>query len=125
MNPTGAITLEAWINPSAIGPNGMAIIGKSYQTSYFLAIHPTGRVEFSPRGGGIFRSKVSSEIQSGKWTHIAGTYNGSVTKIFIDGVLDTSTTVVIGPIFVNSDSLFIGADRIGHYSDNVFQRQDR
>ncbi len=40
LNPTQEITLEAWVNPSAIGPSDMAIIGKNFQTSYFLAIHP-------------------------------------------------------------------------------------
>jgi subtilisin-like proprotein convertase family protein len=114
LNPTLGITLEAWVNPSAIGPSDMTIIGKNFQTSYFLAIHPTGRVEFCPAGANIFVSKASSKIPVGKWTHIAGTYNGSVTKIFINGVLDTSTSAVTGPIGVNSDSLYIGADRLGN-----------
>ena len=112
LNPTQGITLEAWVNPSAIGPSDMAVIGKNFQTSYFLAIHPTGRVEFCPAGANIFVSKVSSKIPVGQWTHIAGTYDGTLTKIFINGMLDTTTNAVTGPIGVNSDSLFIGVDRL-------------
>jgi subtilisin-like proprotein convertase family protein len=113
LHPQYQITLEAWVNPSAIGPSDMTIIGKNFQTSYFLAIHPTGRVEFCPAGANIFVSKASSKIPAGKWTHIAGTYNGQVTKIYINGVFDTLTTAISGEIGVNSDSLFIGADRVG------------
>jgi len=112
-NPVGAITLEAWVNPTSLIGNTMAVIGKNYQSSYFLGIQSSGRVVFYPRGGQSFRSRVNSVIQANKWTHIAATYDGSLTAIYINGVLDTSSTGYSGAIGVNTDSLFIGADRIG------------
>ncbi|MEO8447335.1 MAG: LamG-like jellyroll fold domain-containing protein, partial [bacterium] len=112
-NPVGAITLEAWVNPTSLIGNTMAVIGKNYQTSYFLGIQTSGRVVFYPRGGQSFRSRVNSVIQANKWTHIAATFDGSLAAIYINGVLDTSSTGYSGAIGVNTDSLFIGADRIG------------
>lgn len=113
LNPLSGITLEAWVNPLALLSTTMAVIGKNYQTSYFLGIQTSGRVVFYPKGGSSFRSKVTSVIPINKWTHIAATYNGTSSIIYINGILDTSTSGFSGAIGVNSDSLFIGADRIG------------
>ena len=113
LDPLGAITLEAWINPTSIGSVLMTVIGKNTSTSYFLGIGTSGRVFFGPRGGVTFKSRAGSSIPTGVWTHIAGTYDGIVTSIYINGQLDTSTTSITGSIGVNSDSLYIGADRSG------------
>ncbi len=113
LNPTTAITLEAWVNPGFYGASTMAVIGKRYETSYFLGIQNSGRVVFYPKGGASFRSRVSSVIPVDKWTHIAASYDGANTVIYINGVADTSTTAFSGPIGVNTDSLYIGADRSG------------
>ncbi len=113
LNPTTAITLEAWVNPGFYGANTMAVIGKRYETSYFLGIQNSGRVVFYPKGGASFRSRVSSVIPTDKWTHIAATYDGTTAVIYINGTADTSTTAFSGPIGVNTDSLYIGADRVG------------
>ncbi|MEO8210001.1 MAG: LamG domain-containing protein, partial [bacterium] len=113
LNPAGAITLEAWVYPTGLGPNTMAVIGKNYQTSYFLGVQVSGRVVFYPRGGTSFRSRVNSVIPVNQWTHIAGTFDGTTSVIYINGVADTSTNALAGPIGINTDSLFIGADRVG------------
>lgn len=113
LNPAGAITLEALVYPTGFNAATMTVIGKNYQSSYYLGIQTSGRVVFYPRGGLSFRSKVSSVLPVNQWTHIAGTFDGTNTRIYINGFLDTSSTAFAGPIGVNSDSLFIGADRIG------------
>ncbi|MEO6695282.1 MAG: LamG-like jellyroll fold domain-containing protein [Ignavibacteria bacterium] len=120
LNPVGAVTLEAMVYPTGLNAATMTVIGKNYQTSYFLGIQTSGRVVFYPRGGSSFRSKVSSVIPVNKWTHIAGTFDGTTARIYIDGVLDTSSTAFAGTIGVNSDSLFIGADRIGTSAAALF-----
>jgi subtilisin-like proprotein convertase family protein len=113
LSPSSAVTLEAWVFPTQLLLTTMAVIGKNYQTSYFLGIQTSGRVVFYPKGGSSFRSRISSVIPVNQWTHIAGTYDGTTTRIFIDGILDTSSTGYTGVIGTNTDSLFIGADRVG------------
>ena len=113
LDPVGAITLEAWINPTAIGTVLMTVIGKNTASSYFLGIETAGRVAFGLRGGVTFKSRAGISIPTGVWTHIAGTYDGILTSIYINGNLDTFTTSITGSIGVNSDSLYIGADRSG------------
>jgi len=121
LSPTGGITLEAWVNPSQLGPGTMSVIGKNYQTSYFIGLQVSGRVVFYPKGGASLRSKVTGVIPVNQWTHIAGTYNGTSTAIYINGVLDTITYVNTGPVTTNSDSLFIGADRVGAATSLFFR----
>lgn len=121
LSPTGGITLEAWVNPSQLGPGTMGVIGKNYQTSYFIGIQVSGRIVFYPKGGASFRSRVTGVIPVNQWTHIAGTYNGTSTAIYINGILDTITYANTGPVTTNSDSLFIGADRVGTTTSLFFR----
>ena len=111
LNPTTAITVEAWVMPAAL-PTSMAVIGKNYLTGYYFGIESSGRFIFFPRGSGNFlRSRVSGIVQLNKWAHIAATYDGTSTRLYLNGALDTSTTSITGAVGSNSDSLFIGADR--------------
>lgn len=113
LSPTTAITVEAWVMPAAL-PTSMAVIGKNYLTGYYFGIESTGRFIFFPRGSGYFlRSRVSGIVRLNEWAHISATYDGSVTKLYLNGVLDTSTTSITGAVGSNADSMFIGADRFG------------
>ncbi|MEO8211347.1 MAG: LamG-like jellyroll fold domain-containing protein, partial [bacterium] len=120
-NPSSALTLEAWVNPSALGPSTMSVIGKNYQTSYFIGIQVSGRVVFYPKAGSSFRSRVTSVVPVNQWTHIAGTYDGTTTSIYINGFLDTTTNAFSGAVGTNSDSLFLGADRVGSTTSLFFK----
>lgn len=113
LSPSSAITVEAWVYPAFLPTSG-AVIGKNYLNSYYFGIESTGRILFIPKGGGNFlRSRVTGTVKINQWTHIAATYNGTTTSIFINGVLDTSRTGITGIITANFDSLYIGADRAG------------
>lgn len=113
ISPSSAITIEAWVKPEIENGATMSIVGKNYTTGYFLGIQNNGRIVFYPKGGVSFRSRLSSLLTSGVWTHIAATYNGAITTIYINGNLDTLTTGITGPMTPNDDSLFIGADKFG------------
>lgn len=114
LNPTSAITVEAWIFPTGDYSTSRMIYAKNYTTSTALGIQVnSGRLVFIPKGGGSvgLLSKVSSVIPLSSWTHVAATYDGATTAIYLNGVLDTSTTSITGAIGVNTDSAFIGCDR--------------
>jgi len=113
LNPGSAITVEAWINPSALPSSSACIIGKNYLTSYYFGIEYSGRIVFFPKGGtgNYLRSRVNGTVKANQWTHIAGTYDGTTTRIYINGNLDTSRTGITGVVGSNFDSLFIGCDR--------------
>lgn len=111
VSPSSQITLEAWIYPKSY-LNNPTIISKNSTTSYRLNLNTTGKVEFYPKDNlSLITSKAI--IFQNRWTHIAATYNGSITSIYINGTLDTSFSAISGAIGTNSDSLFIGCDYTG------------
>jgi subtilisin-like proprotein convertase family protein len=112
VNPSTAMTLEAWIYPTAFKFPTSAIVSKNPRSSYSLGINTLGQVLFYPIGdpGSYLVSKSTTHIPLNTWTHLAATYDGATTMIIINGKVDTSTAVIRGPIATNTDSLFIGAE---------------
>ncbi|MFZ4590594.1 MAG: LamG-like jellyroll fold domain-containing protein [Ignavibacteria bacterium] len=120
LNPTAAITLEAWVYPTATtSAFPEEIIGKNWSSSYSLAMYQpssplAGRLCFYPSGGGSGVWIVSkTPLPLNKWSHIAVTYNGTGTYFYLNGFYDTSSAQVSGPIAVNTDSVYIGCERVG------------
>ncbi len=122
LSPTAAITIEAWVFPTALPVSG-CIVGKNYLTSYYFGIESTGRFVFFPKGGSgnFLRSRVTGVVRMNQWTHIAGTYDGTNTRLYVNGILDTSRTGISGAVGTNFDSLFIGADRLSGVPAFFFQ----
>ncbi len=92
-NVDTAVTYEFWIKPDS-GASGFIFnkwVGfqEDKQITYSGGI--VGFYLFNVFGGAILYSK--SSIPERQYTHIAATYNGSVAKIYLNGVLDTSKTV--------------------------------
>ena len=52
----------------------------------------------------------STNINDNNWHHIVGTYNGSIMKIYIDGVLEGNNTDFSGNLPTNNGNVRIGAD---------------
>ncbi|MFA6541769.1 MAG: FG-GAP-like repeat-containing protein [Bacteroidota bacterium] len=116
-----ALTYEAWINPYT-SHNGWIIAKWQNFVEDKQLVFYGDRVYFylfNVFGGTAFGS--SSTIPFNQLTHIAATYNGSVAKIYINGVLDTSKSVGSGA-GNGSGNLFIGAnpDRASQNSVNPF-----
>ncbi len=109
---TGSFTLEAWINPTVItGSKGIISKGGSLGTALKYAIRlSSGRVVFATNGAQRLISKPTSTLPVNAWTHVSATYDQSLNefRIYIDGVLDTSSVVASATPTANSDSLYIG-----------------
>ena len=105
---TSQITIDAWINPAALGRRVVDKITAGASDGYLLDIWP-GNVRFIVGNQGV---NGSTPLTSGAWTHIAATYDGSQMRVYVNGVLDGSLTTNIA-IPVNSLPLRIGADQNG------------
>jgi hypothetical protein len=98
---TGSITIEAWINRAASGIQH-SIIGKWLwlaekpvnHRSYYIQVYSDDKLDFflSPDGSHANSARLRSRttIAPNQWHHIAGVYNGSSMKLYINGVLDNS-----------------------------------
>ncbi|MCU0343453.1 MAG: T9SS type A sorting domain-containing protein [Ignavibacterium sp.] len=107
-------TVEAWIKTNTTTSN-QSIISKISTVGYELGLNSNGKIYLSLNDG-IYNSV--SNYSTGIWTHIAATYDLNLVKIYINGVLDFSSTVE-SPITNNSNEAIIGARRV---NETTFDR---
>lgn len=107
LNPPTALTIEAWVSnfpTNAQGESCRSIIGKNYQTSYWVGIC-----------GGVLRSWLHGAshdggvVPTGQWTHIAVTYDGAHRIHYINGE-QAAVFVETGTLSANSANVRLGSD---------------
>ena len=78
------LTIEAWIKPTQLptAGNRMGIVDMNGQ--YGLFLHETGRVQCTMVNG--VSMQIDAGIQANQWAHVACSYDGAATTIYIDGV---------------------------------------
>lgn len=91
--PTAAITLEAWIKADSWSPNswGNVIISKdgwgSGEGGYTLRCGANGVLSFNLGTTTSWKEVTTPAImQLGTWYHVAGTFDGTSLRAFINGV---------------------------------------
>ncbi len=113
LNPSSALTLEAWINAEEWANDIWAgsIISKEAgnpDEGYSLRCGANGRVGFNMSIDGTWNECNSPEILGlNTWYHVAGVYDGSTMKLYLNGGL-ISTTNVSGTHSVSDGLLNIG-----------------
>jgi len=85
---TDAMTLEAWIYPTAAQRGWRAILQKEFDTYFLLSGSRSGALR--PGGGGTFGASTEAVtnravVPTHAWTHVALTYDGAVLQLYIDG----------------------------------------
>ena len=114
---TTGMTLEAWINPSVVNGAWRDVIYKG-NDNYFL--EATSNNGSRPVAGAIVNGSHaeaygSSALAINTWTHLAETYDGSAVRLYINGVLASSSPAT-GAITTSTSPLQIGGDSIyGQY----------
>ncbi len=116
LNPTTAITVMAWINADDWDGN-RRILQKGVDDQYRLI--EEGNLEFSLAG--ISGADIETPLPTtGTWHHIAGTYDGSTIRLYVDGVEKASGSAS-GPIQTSSTPLYIGNKPFSSYSGDFFK----
>ena len=90
LNITGSITIEAWIKADTWKANVWegTIAGKDDwdQTGYNLRCGDNGRLSFTIGSNGEWPEAVSGNVMhAGEWAHVAGVYDGSEMRVYING----------------------------------------
>ncbi|HEU4796378.1 MAG TPA: LamG-like jellyroll fold domain-containing protein, partial [Pyrinomonadaceae bacterium] len=104
LNITGAITVEGWIKLNSIGAYQAIVSREAFQQAgtgggYRLVVTDTGKLRLD-----LFQSHNTyttaigtTTITTGVWHHVAGVFDGSQMRVYVDGVLNGSVSTTSGP----------------------------
>jgi len=103
LEPATAITVDFWFNASSPGANAYLLSkgqqGCSFASYSFNRVGGSGGLFFDVHTANnlLARSPESANtIFDGTWHHVAGTYNDSTVRLFVDGVEQGSGTAASG-----------------------------
>jgi alpha-mannosidase len=116
LNPASAITLSAWFRAEDWEGN-RRILQKGREDDQYRLLRESGEFKFSLAGVGEIKAPVPSAQE---WHHAAGTYDGQMMRLFIDGVL-AAEKPSSGKIQTTPDPLFIGAKRLDTVPGDFFK----
>jgi|GEM_PF-2831703 len=112
---TNQVTAEAWINTTSTA-SLQTVVG-NYQNGsmqLLLRLDQTGGsnkatfwVGLAGNPGGFVSVVGTTTIAQNTWYHIAGTYDGETLSIYVNGVLENTTTI-LGTIPVSNNEFRIG-----------------
>lgn len=83
-------------------------------------MHSSLEFVISHTAGDIPRATVPNPLQAGIWQHIAGTFDGTTIRLYLNGVL-LSETLSPGPIATNDHPFFIGRTDSGSNDSDFFK----
>src|SRR5688572_22761764 len=109
---TNTITAEGWCYLT--DNSGLHTITGNYLTGMqFLLRIDGGTAAFWVDNGSVFNVvNGGTTIPLNTWTHLAGVWDGSELRVYVDGVLDGTTTGVNGAFPSSSNSFRIGANQL-------------
>ncbi|MFO0908086.1 MAG: LamG-like jellyroll fold domain-containing protein [Isosphaeraceae bacterium] len=121
LSPAQEITVELWVRASSPGA-GKVLLSKGFglgRTSYALTTGATGGLQFTvdlSSSGQVYSPDAGTGVWDGNWHHIAGVYDGSAVRLYVDGSQvgsGTSLGVNLGQTitygFLDTNNLLIGA----------------
>lgn len=108
------LTLEAWVFPLAELDGVGTIVVKP--DSYIFEATEGANPKFRGgvwRAGAVSMVTSTSQLQSQLWQHLALTFDGTMLRLYLNGVLDAERTIGAGTIDTNAQDVFIGAHPTG------------
>jgi Concanavalin A-like lectin/glucanases superfamily len=104
---TSALTLEAWVFPTA-GGGWRDVLYKGPNDTYYLEGSSDSG---APATGGWFGGPMYglSALPLNVWSHLASTFDGATLRLYVNGV-QVRSTPTFGPAVASSGALTIGGD---------------
>ncbi|MDX6411532.1 MAG: hypothetical protein QOE91_1048, partial [Gaiellaceae bacterium] len=111
---TNGMTLEAWVNPNALGTSWRTLVFKERPGGLVYSLYanqntnrPVGQVDI----GGERNAVGPAALPLNTWTHLAVTFDGSNLRLYVNGGLVT-TTAFTGVIPASTGVLHIGGNSV-------------
>jgi beta-glucanase (GH16 family) len=109
LSPTGAVTVEAWLNPSAKPAAGSFASVVTKAESYSIQFNGP-QLEFTTIRGTTRRrvQAPASAVVPGQTYHVVGTYDGTTQRLYVNGVL-VASGAFSGAINANTHPVTLGS----------------
>jgi hypothetical protein len=108
------MTLEAWVNPSALGTAWRTVLFKTQTAGMVYSLYanqnttrPIGQVNI----GGEVNAIGSAALPVNVWSQLAATFDGSALRLYVNGSL-VATTVIAGTIPISTGVLRMGGNSV-------------
>ena len=114
---SSGMTLEAWVNPSAVGNNWRDVVYKGNDNYYLEATSTNSSFPDAGliAGGGYADAFGTSALPANTWSFLTETYDGSTLRLYVNGT-QVASTAHTGAIATSTNPLQIGGDSIyGQY----------
>lgn len=116
LNVESAYTIEMWVKLSDVTSETVLFEKGSWQNDLFLLTKPhNGGVVFTMAGPGLtFASSSSFEqystttLQADTWYHLAATWDGTTSKLYVNGTLEASESPA-GTLTATTEDIHIGS----------------
>lgn len=105
LNPTTAITLEAWVRPDVVSAGGERPVFRK-GSDYGFIIHDTLPSFRWEHNGSV--QKHTTAITAGVVYHVAFTYDGANVRAYLDGAENGSPQAATGSINDGAAALILG-----------------
>ena len=125
---TQSITVEGWFSIDSESANYMPVAKWDANGSLFAylvqIINSTPYFYINPAGAGVVAATSSENLNAGTWYHLAGTYDGDVIRIYVNGI-ETGSNDITDAVIVSASStpVYIGAGKNGASLNRVFAGQ--
>jgi hypothetical protein len=102
LTPGVALTIEAWVNPDRQSTDWWRVAGKqaddqSGPSSYILGLSPKGTMYFGLFEGLQTFLEGATVVPPGKWSHLAGVWDGTTMRMYFNGKPEPQTAAFTGP----------------------------
>ena len=115
---TAGMTLEAWVNPTAIGTAWRCVVLKEQPANLIYALYAgntKGRAATDVFTTADMQLNGTTNTPLNAWTHLAATYDGTTLRLYVNGT-QVASKPVSGAIKTSTGVLRIGGNNIwGEY----------
>lgn len=107
------VTLAVWFRTAATGASARTLIERTPATGFGLGLAEganRGKARFVVKGAECLGDAV---LTDGQWHHAAGTFDGAVLKLYVDGQLQQKTAKSAGTLEPGTHDIILGMQRSG------------
>jgi outer membrane protein assembly factor BamB len=110
---SSGMTLEAWVNPSAVTATWRDVIYKGNDNYYLEATSTNAsKPDAGLIAGGSYADAVgTAKLTANTWSYLTETYDGSTLRLYVNGT-QVASTARTGAIASSTNPLQIGGDTI-------------